>query len=67
MDGYRLYFLDPRGGRIKSFRELEAEHDSAAINEAERLRSDGPMELWCRTRKVEQWPALLAPPSQKSA
>src|SRR5436190_20383396 len=54
MDVYRLYFLDPRSGRIRGFHEFEAEHDAAAIEKAERMRVDDPMELWCRARKVEQ-------------
>jgi hypothetical protein len=61
MDGYRLYFFDPQRGRIQSFREFEAEHDGAALEEADRLRSVGPMELWCHARKVKQWPSLFAP------
>ena len=67
MDGYRLYFLDLRNGHIKHFRETMAEHDAAATDAAERLREDGPMELWCRTRKVEEWPALFAPRSKAPA
>jgi hypothetical protein len=67
MDGYRLYFLDLRSGHINNFREFEAEHDAAALDAAERLRGQGPMELWCRTRKVEEWPALFAPRPRASA
>ena len=58
MDSYELYFLNPKGNHIRRFREFEAEHDFAALVEAERLRGDGPMELWCHNRKVEKW---LAP------
>jgi hypothetical protein len=67
MQSYRLYFLDPQSGRIKDFGEFEAEHDAAAREVAESLRGDGPMELWCSARKVEQWPAVIVPPSKRSA
>jgi hypothetical protein len=63
MDSYRLYFFNPRGGHIKNVREFAAEQDAAAIDEAERVRGDGPMELWCRTRIVKMWPV---PPSNES-
>ena len=67
MLSYRLYFLDPQSARIQDFREFEAEHDAAALEIAESLRGGGPMELWCRTRKVKKWPALFVPPSKESA
>jgi hypothetical protein len=67
MAGYRIYFLDLRHGHIKNFRQFVAEHDAAAMVTAERLREEGPMELWCRTRKVEEWPALFAPRPKASA
>jgi len=67
MPGYRLYFMDARSGHIENFREFEAEHDGVAIDACERWRGDGPMELWCRTRKVERWQPLLARPPKASA
>lgn len=66
MDSYRLYFFNLQSGRIVNFQEFEAQHDAAAMDEAERVRGDGPMELWSRTRKVEKWPALFASPSIES-
>ena len=59
MHSYRLYFVDLPSGRVKTFREFEADNDGAAMIEADRLRSDGPMELWCRARRIVKWPALL--------
>jgi hypothetical protein len=61
MASYRLYFLDEQGNRIKSFHEFEAKHDLAAMLEADGT-CDGPMELWCGARKVEEWPALTPSP-----
>jgi hypothetical protein len=60
MPGYRLYFLDAHGGHIKNFREFDADGDGDAIEACERWREIGPMELWCRTRKVEHWPEITA-------
>ena len=55
---YRLYVLDPLDGRIRSFHEIDARNDAAAVKSAERSRSIGPMVLWSRKRKVQQWEAL---------
>ena len=63
----RLYFLDGSNGRIRDFREFEAEDDAAAIDDAESGRMDGPMELWCRTRKVRNWEAILIRQSRMTA
>jgi hypothetical protein len=49
---FRLYFLSPRDGRILRFTEFEALDDNAALALAEAQRDGGPMELWCRDRKV---------------
>lgn len=62
MHSYRLYFLDEQGNRIKGFDEFEAKHDLAALLKADGMRGDAPMELWCGTRKVEEWTALVHPP-----
>lgn len=59
MQCYRLYFVDLPTGRVKDFQEFEADNDGAAVVQAERLRGDGPMELWCRARRIVKWPALL--------
>ena len=67
MLNYRLYFLDGSSGRIRDFREFEAEDDAAAIDDAEMGRTDDPMELWCRTRKVQHWESILARPSRMTA
>ena len=67
MLNYRLYLLDGSNGRIRDFREFEAQDDAAAIDDAENGRTDGPMELWCRTRKVRNWEGILARQSRMSA
>jgi len=59
MRSYRLYFVDLLTGDVKGHQELEAENDSAATLEADRLRGNAPIELWCRTRKIAKWPALF--------
>ena len=61
MQSYRLYFLNSQGGHIRTFQQFDAEDDESAIVTAERFRGEGPMELWCSARRVEKWPALLAP------
>ena len=55
---YRLYVLDPLDGRIRSFHEIDAKSDAAAVRSAERNRYIGPMVLWSRARKVQQWEVL---------
>jgi hypothetical protein len=67
LTSYRLYFLDPQSFRILGFEEIEAESDAAAIVQAEKRRGDKPMELWCRARKVQHWPAQFASPSNQAA
>jgi hypothetical protein len=59
MRNYRLYFVDLISGDVKDHREFEAENDSVATIEADRLRGIAPMELWCRARRIAKWPALL--------
>jgi hypothetical protein len=59
MQSYRLYFIDLPTGRITSFQEFEAKNDGAAMLQADRLRGEGPIELWCQGRKLSKWPALL--------
>jgi hypothetical protein len=49
---FRLYFLSPQDGRFLRFTEFEAPDDAAAVALAEAHRDGGPMELWCRQRKV---------------
>ena len=56
---YRIYFVDLPTGRVKMVQEFEAENDGAALIEADRLRGDEPMELWCQDRRIAKWPALL--------
>ena len=57
---YRLYFIDAQSGHIKSCREFAAEDDIRAIQDSERCRDGGPMELWRGTHKVEHWPAIAS-------
>jgi hypothetical protein len=57
MPYYRLYFLDRFSGHIEHFHEFEAEHDSAAVGEAEGRRGDGPTELWRGRTMVAKWVA----------
>jgi len=59
MRNYRLYIVDLFSGDVKSHQEFEAENDSAATVEADRRRGNAPIELWCRTRRIAKWPALL--------
>ena len=59
---YRLYVLDRFDGRIRSFHEIDAKNDAAAVKAAERVRSINPMVLWSRTRKVRQWELLQQEP-----
>jgi len=55
---YRLYFLDPQVGHIRTFQQFDSAEDVSAMAVAERFRGEGPMELWCNARKVAKWPAL---------
>ena len=57
MRNYRLYFVDLFTGDVKGHQEFEAENDSAATVEADRLRGNAPIELWRRTRRIAKWPA----------
>jgi hypothetical protein len=59
MRNYRLYVVDLFTGDVKNHHEFEAEDDSAATVEADRLRGKAPIELWRRTRRIAKWPALL--------
>ena len=59
MRNYRLYFVDLFTGDVKNHQEFEAENDSAATVEADRLRGNASIELWYRTRKIAKWPAQL--------
>ena len=52
---YRLYFMDRFSGHIDHFREFEAEDDDSALTTAEGWRTDQPMELWNRQRKLRRW------------
>jgi len=67
MESYRLYFFDDQSGHITNFRELEAEHDAAAIDRAERWWWGAPMELWHHSTKVKDWPAPPKPSQKRSA
>ncbi len=60
MTYYRLYFLDSFDGRIREFREFEAEGDLAAVAQANDWRGVGPMELWSHQRKVKCWDGIPA-------
>ena len=53
---YRLYFFDDQCGHIINCRQVEAEHDAAAIAFAERWWWGGPIELWHDAIKVKAWP-----------
>jgi hypothetical protein len=52
---YRLYFLSQSNGRILRFAEFEALEDEAAIALAAEHQGTGPLELWCRQRKVKRF------------
>lgn len=66
MLSYRLYFMDGSSAHILSARDLEAASDDAAIKVANECRTGGPMELWCRHRKVMRWEPDT-PPSTRTA
>ena len=55
---YRLYFMN-RTGHIARVEEFDASDDAKAIALADK---DGtqPKELWCSSRRVEQWSAPTA-------
>ena len=52
MPYYRLYHLDPFTGHIRTAEELFAADDVGAMYEVQQRRSDHPLELWERGRKV---------------
>ena len=66
MADYRLYLLDGRSRHFMDVRAIEAQDDARAIDNAERDRTLGPMELWCSARKVQQWEAIPRQPIRVS-
>jgi hypothetical protein len=61
MPYYRLYFLDRFSGHIERFDEFEAEHDSAALAEADDRRRSRRTELWRGRTMVARWEASEIP------
>lgn len=55
---YRLYVLDNFDGRIRSFHEINANDDAAAVKVAERSRGNWPMVLWSGACRVQKWEGL---------
>lgn len=55
---YRLYFMNRRG-HIARVEEFDAADDAKAIALADEDDTQ-PKELWCSSRKVEQWSAPIA-------
>lgn len=55
MPYYRLYFLDGDSSHIVERREFEAADDAAAATICESWQTLGPMELWCRDRRIRHW------------
>ena len=55
---YRLYVLDNFDGRIRSFHEIDADDDAAAVKAAERSRGNWPMVLWSGACRVQKWEGL---------
>jgi hypothetical protein len=55
---YRLYVLDNFDGRIRSFHEINADSDAAAVKAAERSRGNWPMVLWSGACRVQRWEGL---------
>ena len=53
MPAYRLYRLDG-AGKIMSAEWIEAEDDSAALDEAKRQVDGARYELWARNRLIER-------------
>ncbi|MDQ4087901.1 MAG: hypothetical protein M3177_07835 [Pseudomonadota bacterium] len=49
---YRLYFMNPRTGRIQRFEEFDAPSDAQAIDRCQRHRAAAPFELWSGAKKI---------------
>ena len=64
MADYRLYFVGGHG-RFESVSQLVADDDDAAIWAASTQSRTCAMELWCGTRKVEEW--AFGPPERPFA
>ena len=58
---YRLYFLDPRSGRIDGHEDVASADDIGAICLVNERPPQGPAELWLGSRKVIRFEA--APPA----
>ena len=61
---YRLYFMDPEKGTIRTVEELDMAGDDEAIAHAEGRVGANPLELWCRHRRVRQFPAVSDHPAR---
>jgi hypothetical protein len=55
LPSYRLYRLDG-AGKITAAEWVEADHDDAAVREAQQRVSEQPSELWERNRLVARIP-----------
>ena len=55
MPGFRIFYLDARGGHITGSHDFNAEDDLDAIRLADDYRTDKPMELWSGGRKIKHW------------
>jgi hypothetical protein len=56
MPDYRLYLLDPTRRHITGAREMTAENDDEAIEQAREQHPTQPVELWSEGRKLTMPP-----------
>ena len=56
---YRLYFMTRCGNHIDNFQPIEARNDGEAIEVAKLYRGVRPLELWRRSRMVQNFMALV--------
>lgn len=52
---YRLYFMNPINGHIDRAEDLLARDDREAIDTAQPMVANMPIELWCGARKVQRF------------
>jgi hypothetical protein len=54
MASYRIYLM--KNNRLLSWEDIEAPHDIAAIEEAQRFRGEHHVEVWADRRKLTSFP-----------
>ena len=58
MPSYRVYLM--RNNRLLSWEDIEAPHDVAAIEDAQRFRGEHHVEIWADRRKLTSFPPAEA-------